>query len=73
MAGVSASNSNQTALRTMNTSPASLQQTVYKVNGKVTVTTRGLLSKDGKTLTVRVTGTSADGKPANSTYVYEKQ
>ena len=48
-------------------------QYVSKVNGKVTTTTRMTISADGNTRTLVTTGTGADGKPVNSTAVYERQ
>jgi len=48
-------------------------QYVTKVNGKVTTTTRMTISADGKTRTLVTTGTGADGKPVNSTAVYDRQ
>ena len=41
--------------------------------GKVVYTTRSKLSKDGKTLTAAVKGTSAAGQKVEGTAVYEKQ
>ena len=48
-------------------------QYVTRVNGRVTTTTRMTISADGKTRTNVQTGTGADGKPVNSTAVYERQ
>jgi hypothetical protein len=48
--------------------------TVQKNSGtKYSTTTRAVISKDGKTMTVRVRGTGADGKPIRYTMVYDKQ
>jgi hypothetical protein len=44
-----------------------------KKDGKVTATGRIVVSADGKTRTVTVTATSADGKKMKSTAVYDKQ
>jgi hypothetical protein len=44
-----------------------------KVNGKPTVTRRGVISADGKTMTVTVTGTNAQGQKVSNVLVYEKQ
>ena len=44
-----------------------------KMDGKVTTTGRIVVSADGKTRTVTVTGTGADGKKITSTAVYDKQ
>jgi len=45
----------------------------WKKAGKVTITTKGVVSPDGKTLTITQTGTDAQGRPVNSTAVFEKQ
>jgi hypothetical protein len=44
-----------------------------KKDGKVTATGRIVVSPDGKTRTVTVTATGADGKKMKSTAVYDKQ
>lgn len=44
-----------------------------KKDGKVTVTGRLTVSADGKTRTVTVTGTDANGKKVTYTSVYDKQ
>jgi hypothetical protein len=44
-----------------------------KSGGKLRITTRNLVSKDGKTKTQINTGIDVDGKPFTSTYVYDKQ
>ncbi len=46
---------------------------VSRVKGKVTTTSRSTVSADGKTRTNVTTGTDAEGKPVNSTGVYERQ
>ena len=46
---------------------------VWKKDGKVTITAKGAVSKDGKTLTVTQTGKSAAGETVKSTMVYERQ
>jgi hypothetical protein len=46
---------------------------VTRVNGKVTTTSRGTMSPDGKTRTLVTTGTNADGKPVKNTGIYERQ
>jgi hypothetical protein len=48
-------------------------ENTWKKAGKVTITTKGVVSADGKTLTITQTGTDAQGRPVNSTAVYEKQ
>ncbi len=46
---------------------------VWKKDGKVTVSAKAVVSKDGKTLTVSQTGTNAKGETVNTTMVLEKQ
>lgn len=46
---------------------------VWKKGGKVTVTAKAVVSKDGKTLTVSQTGKNAKGEAVNTTSLYEKQ
>ena len=41
--------------------------------GKASVTSKAMISKDGKTRTLTSTGTNAEGKPVNTVAVYEKQ
>ncbi len=48
-------------------------QNTWKKAGKVTITTKGVVSADGKTLTITQTGTDAQGRAVNTTAVYEKQ
>jgi hypothetical protein len=48
-------------------------ENIWKKAGKVTIATKGVVSADGKTLTVTRTGTDAQGRPVNTTAVYEKQ
>ncbi len=48
-------------------------QYVTRVNGKVTTTTRTTMAADGKTRTQVSTGTGAEGKPVNTTTVYDRQ
>jgi hypothetical protein len=48
-------------------------ENTWKKAGKVTITTKGVVSADGKTLTITQTGTDTQGRPVNSTAVYEKQ
>ena len=45
----------------------------YKKAGKVTQQFRREVSQDGKTMTVRFTGTDAQGQPISRTMVFEKQ
>jgi hypothetical protein len=44
-----------------------------KKGGKVTLTGRIVVSRDGKTRTVTTTGTDAKGKRVTNTAVYDKQ
>jgi hypothetical protein len=46
---------------------------VYKKGGKITVTLTGVVSGDGKTLTLTTTGTNALGQTVNNVSVYDKQ
>ena len=46
---------------------------VDTADGKVRASRTGVISKDGKILTVTGKGTNAQGQPANNTSVYEKQ
>ena len=48
-------------------------ENTWKKAGKVTITTKGVVSADGKTLTITQTGTDAQGRPVKTTAVYEKQ
>lgn len=44
-----------------------------KGKGKATMTSRNVISKDGKTRTQTQTGTDAQGKAINNTVVYDRQ
>jgi hypothetical protein len=46
---------------------------IKKTGGLNHQTTRSVISKDGKTRTDTVKGTGSDGKPVDSTNVYDKQ
>jgi hypothetical protein len=48
-------------------------ENTWKKAGKVTITIKGVVSADGKTLTITQSGTDAQGRPVSSTAVYEKQ
>jgi hypothetical protein len=48
-------------------------ENVWKKAGKVTVTAKVSVSKDGKTLTVSQTGTDEKGKAVSSVAVYDRQ
>jgi hypothetical protein len=52
---------------------ANTYENTWKKAGKLTITTKGVVSADGKTLTITQTGTDAQGRAVNSTLVYEKQ
>lgn len=46
---------------------------INKKAGKPTTTMKYVVSKDGKTKTVTITGTTAQGQPVNTVLVFEKQ
>ena len=48
-------------------------EATFKKGGKAMTTSRAIVSKDGKTMTVRTTGTDAQGQRVNNVAVYEKQ
>ena len=48
-------------------------ETTNKRGGKVVTTSRGVVSKDGKTLTVTTTGTNAKGQKMHNVVVLDKQ
>jgi hypothetical protein len=48
-------------------------ENVLKKGGNVTVSAKGVVSKDGKTLTVSLTGKNAKGEAVDTTMVLEKQ
>ena len=48
-------------------------ENVWKKGGKVTLTVKAAVSKDGKTFTVSQTGKNAKGETVNNTAVFEKQ
>jgi len=48
-------------------------EAVSKKNGKVTLTSRVVISTDGKTRTVTQTGVDAQGKKVNNYLVYDRQ
>ena len=41
--------------------------------GKASITSKAVISKDGKTRTLTTTGTDKDGKPVRNVVVYDKQ
>jgi len=52
---------------------ASTVEATLRKDGKVVSTARRVVSKEGKTMTLTITGTTADGKPMKNVAVYEKQ
>ena len=48
-------------------------ENVWKKGGKVTVTVKAVVSKDGKSYTVSQTGKNAKGEAVNITAVYDRQ
>ena len=48
-------------------------ENVWKKDGKATITSRGVVSADGKTLTVTQTGTDVQGRAVNTVTVYDRQ
>jgi hypothetical protein len=48
-------------------------ETISKKNGKPVMTTRSVVSKDGKTRTSTQTGQNANGQNVKNTLVYDKQ
>ena len=48
-------------------------ENIWKKGGKVTVTARVVVSRDGKTLTVTQTGKDSQGRTVNTTAVYDRQ
>ncbi len=48
-------------------------ETMNKMGGKETTRSRWSVSKDGKTLSNKIDGTLADGKPLHNIMVYDKQ
>jgi hypothetical protein len=48
-------------------------ETVWKLKGKVTITSKTTVSRDGKSRTTTQTGTDAQGKTVNNVVVYDKQ
>jgi hypothetical protein len=48
-------------------------EAVWKLNGKVTITAKTVISGDGKTRTNTQTGTDAQGHKVNNVVVYDRQ
>ena len=48
-------------------------ESTLKKSGKVITTARRVVSKDGKTMTLTMTGTNAKGQKVKNIAVYEKQ
>ena len=44
-----------------------------KKDGKITTTSRNVVARDGKSRTVKTTGTNAQGRRVNNTVVFERQ
>jgi len=49
------------------------REVLYSKGGKVILTTHNTVSADGKTVTVNIKGTNAQGKPVDGVAVYDKQ
>ena len=64
---------NFSGMRTTKWVDAFTLEEVDTVDGKVRVSRTGVLSKDGKVLTVTGKGMNAQGQPTNNMTVYEKQ
>jgi alpha-L-fucosidase len=52
---------------------ANTTEGTYKKAGKVVSTLRGVVSKDGKVLTITGKGTNAQGQPVSTVTVWDKQ
>jgi hypothetical protein len=52
---------------------ANTMERINKKAGKPTTSMKYVVSKDGKTKTVTVTGTTSQGEPVNTVLVFEKQ
>jgi hypothetical protein len=52
---------------------ANTMERINKKAGKPTTTMKYVVSRDGKTKTVTITGTTAKGEPVNTVLVFEKQ
>jgi hypothetical protein len=48
-------------------------ENTWKKGGKATITSKVVVSADGKTMTITHTGTNAKGEAVNNTIVYNKQ
>jgi hypothetical protein len=46
---------------------------VWKKDGKATISAKAVVSNDGKTLTINLTGTNAKGATVNNIVVYDRQ
>ena len=53
--------------------PESLYETVNKSKEEIAQTVKNVVSKDGKTLTITMTGVNAEGQTINNKAVYDKQ
>lgn len=52
---------------------ANTVEAIQKKGGKVSLTTRAVISPDGKTRTLTTTGTNAQGQKVNNVLVFERQ
>jgi hypothetical protein len=52
---------------------ANTTESTRKREGKVVQTQKRVVSADGKTMTITLSGTDPDGKTINNVLVYEKQ
>ncbi len=52
---------------------ANTTEATLKMKGRVTLTTKAVVSADGKTRTLTTTGTNAKGQKVNNVVVFERQ
>jgi len=48
-------------------------ENIWKKEGKTTITAKAVVSKDGKTLNITLTGTDSKGRTVNNKLVYDRQ
>jgi hypothetical protein len=48
-------------------------ENIWKKEGKTTISAKAVVSKDGKTLNITLTGTDSKGQTVNNTVVYDRQ
>lgn len=70
ISGAGPSGADTIALKRIN--PNTIEATLKKA-GKVVLTARNVVSKDGKVLSITAKGTTANGQPTSITTVFEKQ